>query len=119
MKVVVVVEDDEDMCILVKLILAEDPAVEVVGEAASAMDAVALARQHQPDLVILDHFIEGDIMGLQAAPMLKTAAPKTRILLFTSHDLGAEVSRQPAVDAYLRKDNLDQLLPVVRSLMAV
>ncbi len=70
-------------------------------------------------MTILDHFIDGQIMGLQAAPLIKAANPNTRIILLTSHDLALEASREPAIDAYLRKSDLAKLLPTVLRLLGL
>src|SRR5687767_14913578 len=117
MKVLVVVEDDVAMQQLIGVMIAMDKRIDVCGAAATATEAVELARTSTPDLVILDHFIDGEIMGLQAAPLIKDAAPAARILLFTSHDLAIEASREPAVDAYLSKNDIRLLLPTVQHLL--
>lgn len=118
-RVMVVVEDDEDFRQLVRLVLDADQRLSVAGEAADAEQALEAARTLQPDLAIVDHFIAGTIMGLDLAPLLKQVAPGMRILLFTTHDLAIEVSRQPAIDAYLRKHDLRLLLPTVQSLLSL
>jgi hypothetical protein len=69
--------------------------------------------------VILDHFIEGTVMGIDLAPLLKKVAPSAKIMLFTTHDLAVEVSREPAIDRYLRKNDLDILLPAVREMLGL
>lgn len=115
--VVVVVEDDADIRFLIEFTLRSDERLEILGEAATAATAIALARTEQPGLIILDHFIEGTVMGLDAAPALKEAAPASKILLFSSHDLSAEVARQPLVDAFLLKDRMSELLATVQTLM--
>lgn len=116
-KILVVVEDDPDIRFLIKLTLRADERLEVMGEAATAAEAVVLAGSEQPGLIILDHYIEGTVMGLDAVPDLKAAAPAAKILLFSSHDLSAEVARQPLVDAFLRKDRIGDLLPTVQALL--
>lgn len=116
-KILVVVEDDADIRFLIKLTLRSDGRLEVAGEAATAAEAVELARTEQPGLIILDHYIEGTVMGLDAVPDLKAAAPASKILLFSSHDLSAEVARQPLVDAFLRKDRMSELLATVQGLL--
>ena len=119
MKVLVVVEDEEEMRRLIRLLLSQDPRVEIAGEAATAAEAIELARASDPGLVVLDHSIEGDVMGLQAAPMLKAVAPNAKILLFTAYDMAAEARREPAIDAYLRKDDLDKLLRTVEDMLGL
>lgn len=116
-KILVVVEDDADIRFLIKLTLRSDERLEILGEAATAAEAIALARTEQPSLIILDHYIEGTVMGLDAVPALKEAAPASKILLFSSHDLSAEVARQPLVDAFLPKDRMSELLATVQTLM--
>jgi CheY-like chemotaxis protein len=81
--------------------------------------ALEVAQEVQPKLIILDHNLGGEMVGLSAAPKLKEVAPGAKILLFTSYDIGAEARREPAVDAFLRKDNVDQLLPTSNRLLGL
>jgi DNA-binding NarL/FixJ family response regulator len=118
-KVFVVVEDEPDMRMLVRLMLTRDPRLEVLGEAASAREALELLETVEPGLIVLDHGIEGDIMGLQAAPLLRAKAPSSKILLFTAYDMQAEANAEPAVDAFLRKDRIAALLPTCLRLLDI
>ena len=117
MRVLVVVEDDTDMALLIEITLGGDRRIEMFGGASTALEAVELAREGQPNLIVLDHFINGDIMGLQAAPMLRAVAPQAKILLFTSHPLEVEADREPAIDAFLLKSNITELLPTALRLL--
>lgn len=119
MRVLVVVEDDPGMRLLIREMLGVDDRLEIEGETSTVAEAIEEARIRPPDVVILDHFIEGDIMGLDGAPLLKRVAPASKLILFTSHDLAVEASREPAIDVFLLKKNLDQLLPTVRSLVGL
>ena len=118
-RVMVVVEDDPGMQVLINEVLGEDTRLDLSGEALDLEEALGIARTAQPDLLILDHFIEGDVMGLEAAPMLKEVSPRSKILLFTSHDLTIEANREPAIDRILLKKHLDQLLPTVQALLGL
>ena len=119
LRVLVVIEDDPDFRRLIRITLASEAALEVEGEAASADEALPLAEEMQPDLIVLDHFIEGSVMGIDLAPMIKQVAPDAKVLLFTTHDLAVEVAREPAIDRYLRKHDLADLLPVVREMLGL
>lgn len=116
-KVLVVVEDEPDMRMLISMMLGRDPRLQLMGEAASAADALEVLDSVDPGLIVLDHGIEGDVMGLQAAPLLKAKAPDSKILLFTAFDMRREAEDEPAVDGYLRKDRITELLPTVQQLL--
>jgi two-component system nitrate/nitrite response regulator NarL len=116
-KVFVIVEDEPDMRMLISMVLRRDRRLQLVGEAASAEEALAAVDSLDPGLIVLDHGIEGEVMGLEAAPLLKAKAPDAKIILFTAFDMRAEAAAEPAVDAFLRKDKIDQLLPTVLRLL--
>jgi two-component system, NarL family, nitrate/nitrite response regulator NarL len=84
-------------------LLAADPALHVVAEAADADEAVQKASELQPDLVLLDRQLSG--AGIHVIGALKLAAPGTRVVLLAAdadaHHLQL-VLRQGA-DGYLLK----------------
>ncbi len=63
-------------------LLASDPRVVVVAEAADAGEAQRLAAATQPDVVLLDHHLPG-VRGIDALPGLREAAPAARVLMLT------------------------------------
>lgn len=63
-------------------LLARDPRLSVVGDAADAGQAIRKAKELQPDLILLDNHLPG-VNGVDALPALLEAAPATRILLLT------------------------------------
>lgn len=66
-------------------ILEDEPDLTVVGEAADGPEAIILAEQLQPDLVLLDISMpNGD--GIAAFPDLRRVAPSARLLVLTAHD---------------------------------
>lgn len=116
--ILVAVEDDPAFQVLIRATLGEASDMEILEEMPATIDrAIEVAREVQPKLIILDHNLGGQMIGLSAAPKLKEVAPDTKILLFTSYDIAAEAKREPAVDAFLRKDNIDQLLPTSQRLL--
>lgn len=119
MRVLVVIEDDPGMRLLIREILGEDDRLEIGGEISTFEEALAETKKNPPDVLVIDHYIEGDVMGLEAAPRLKDVAPAAKIILFTSHDLSVEASREPAVDVYLPKKELSRLLPTVQELLGL
>jgi DNA-binding NarL/FixJ family response regulator len=69
----------------VRLILDNEPDLTVVAEAGDGAEALALARVHDIDLVVLDVAMPR-LTGLQAARELSRRSPATRILLLSMYD---------------------------------
>lgn len=63
-------------------LLAADPGVQVVGEAADAAEAVRKAQALGPDVVLLDNHLPG-VTGIQSLGELREAAPAAKIVLLT------------------------------------
>jgi CheY-like chemotaxis protein len=115
-KAILVVEDEPDMRLLVRIVLRADPRLDV-HEASSAHAALAILDFVEPGVIVLDHGLLGDLSGLEAAPLLKAKSPTAKILLFTALDLRREASQEPAVDEFLRKDGVVHLLTMVQRLL--
>ena len=116
---VLVADDDKNIRYLLRLIFEDDPDLRVVDEVATALHAMEMARELEPDVVILDHNMEGDMSGLEAAPLIKLAAPRARILFFSSSVGGEEAGSEPAIDVVLTKDRLHDVLPTVRKMLGL
>lgn len=68
-----------------RLLLSEQPDMEVVGEAADGEEAIAKTRELRPDLVLLDITMPG-IGGLEALDRIKKEVPEVRVVVLTMHD---------------------------------
>jgi two-component system nitrate/nitrite response regulator NarP len=80
---VVLIGDDEDIRNLLEAVLNHQRHFEVVGEACDGDEAVALASRLQPNAVVLDLALSG-LDGLRILPLLRLAAPETKIVVYTS-----------------------------------
>ncbi|MGW6443297.1 response regulator [Lentzea sp. NPDC055074] len=69
----------------VRMILDNEPDLEVVGEAGDGAEAISRAKQDKPDLAILDIAMPR-LTGLQAARELSRLQPDLRILILTMYD---------------------------------
>jgi len=63
----ILIVDDEPLIALDLATIAADAGHEVVGRAASGLDAIRLAEQHRPDLVLTDIALAGAMDGVTAA----------------------------------------------------
>lgn len=118
-KTVVIVDDDSDTRFLISRSLRSDERIEVVAEVPDARAAVDAIRALRPDVVVLDHYINGSVMGLDSAPVIKTISPDTKVIVFTETDLGLEAYLEPEIDAYLRKDELPRLLSLIQRVLGL
>jgi two-component system response regulator NreC len=66
-------------------LLRAQPDMEVAGEAADGEQAVALAQELRPDVVLMDIAMPG-LSGLEATGRLKNLVPDARVLVLTVHD---------------------------------
>lgn len=118
-RVLVVVENDPDFLILIRLHLGEDPRIVITGEADSADEAVEMVREAGPGLVILDHYLSGEVKGLETAPRIREEAPDASILLLSSDDLSTEARAEPTIDAFVWKGEIERLLPAAQRLLGL
>lgn len=117
MKALVIVEDDLDVQYLIETIFSVDPRFAVAGAVTTAEEAVALAKESEPELIVLDHRLDGKLTGFEAVQQFKQVAPNAKIIIFTAHaDLKARVDADPSVDAFLLKTDPGRLLPVAQKL---
>ena len=65
--------------------------LEVLGEAATWLDAIALCHRLQPDLVLMD-VRRTDIVGLAATRAIRDGAPRTRVLVCTMYEASDHVA---------------------------
>lgn len=102
------VVDDEALIADLFVMMLEEMGLEVCGTAATASDAVALAEQHRPDLVLMDVRLKGEGDGVDAGTAIH-------------HSVGCPVlyitgSREPETVERIEKDHPSGLLfkPVLR-----
>jgi DNA-binding NarL/FixJ family response regulator len=82
---VVIVDDHPIFREGVVAILGAEADVEIVGQGMTSEDAVALAREHLPDIIILDISIPGE-GGIRAAEVIAASFPVIKIIMLTGSD---------------------------------
>ena len=106
-----IVDDNEDMRSLVRLMVELDPDLEVAAEAADACEAIHAWRTHRPDAVVLDQQLPS-ASGLDVAEVMLREDPTTPIVLFSAYLDDAAIARAEALGvlACVSKDQV-ALLP--------
>ena len=82
---IVIVDDHELARAGLRSILADEPDLEVVGEAANGREAQELCRRLQPDLVLTDVRMP-DLDGLAVTRAIKQDNPTTSVIIVTMHE---------------------------------
>jgi CheY-like chemotaxis protein len=95
---VMVVDDSPVVRFSVRALLDTDERFEVVAEGANGCEAIALATEHQPDLVLLDR--QMPVMGgMEAIPGIREHAPHAAVVLYTAFVDGATAQAALAAGA--------------------
>ncbi len=99
--------------------LKSQPDFNVVGEAGTVKDAVQMAREHKPDVILMD-FILTDGDGPEATQAIMSELPETKVVFLTAHDddeyLMAAV-RSGALGYLLKDWPLSRLVSSLRDLV--
>lgn len=117
----VVIADDQAMVRSgLRSLLAQEPGIEVVAEAADGEAALDAVRRHQPDVVLMD--IRMPVLdGLNATRQLAREDTQTHILVLTTFDLDEYVfeALRAGASGFLLKDaTAEELVAAVRVLAA-
>jgi len=117
-KTVLIADDRASMRRSVKFLLERRHADLVVQEAVDGVEAIELAKQTKPDLILLDLAMRR-LNGVEAATILRNTLPGTPIILFTMYtDLHADLlSGFLGVDFISKVDGLPKLLERVDALL--
>jgi len=103
---IILVDDDAVVRTGYRILLENDPALEVVAELESGEEANQQARELNPDIMVMDLSMPG-MGGLEAIRRIKAKNPEINILVFTMHDNVSFVEHAMDADAsgYITKNN--------------
>ncbi len=101
---VLLVDDTPDVRLLVRRALERSGGLQVVAEAGDGSAGVEAAREHQPDVVLLD--IAMPVMdGLEALPLIRDAVPDATVIMLSGFGAEQMVDRalRSGADGYIQK----------------
>ena len=121
MTIRVLVVDDQTMVRAgFRLLLADEPDIEVVAEASNGRDAVAQAARFRPDVILMDIRMP-EMDGLEATRRILASDAEARVLVLTTFDLDDyvfEALRAGASGFVLKDEPPEQLIGAVRTVAA-
>jgi len=95
--------------------IATEPTMQVVAEAANGEQAIEQFRKHRPDITLMDLRMPG-MSGVQAIAEIRKEYPNSRIIVLTTYDGDEDIYRalQAGAHGYLLKDMYcDQILEAI------
>jgi len=117
----VLVADDQSLVRAgFRMLLADEPDIEVVAEAVDGREAVAKAARFSPTVVLMDIRMP-ELDGLQATRRILAADPAARVLILTTFDLDEYIYEALSAGAsgfVLKDDPPEQLLEAIRTVAA-
>jgi DNA-binding NarL/FixJ family response regulator len=104
---VLIADDQRLFAEALEAILSTDGRISVVGRASDGETALGLARDQQPDVVLMD--ISMPVMdGIAATEAIRAELPETRVIVLTGSNAPRDVSRARSAGAagYVTKDQI-------------
>ena len=101
-------------------LLESEAGLKVVAEAGNGLEAIALFRRYQPDVVLMDLRLPG-MSGVEATLAIRQEFPAARIIVLTTFDADEDIYRaiQSGAQSYLLKDTPDdELAATIRAVHA-
>ncbi len=114
---VIVVDDHHLVRQGIRSLLEKAPDIRVVGEAADGVEAVKLAQQLKPDVVVMD-ILMPNMNGTQAAERMRSLLPAPRVILLTMYSdttLVQQALRYGVRGYLLKRSVVEELLLAVRA----
>jgi DNA-binding NarL/FixJ family response regulator len=117
---ILLVDDHPVLLEGLRLLLKQQDGFSICGQAKTADEALVIARQERPSIIILDFSLAGEpAVGLIRE--LKETVPGVKVLMYSMHDMAAygdRVSRAGA-DGYVMKEEAPEILiKAIREVMA-
>jgi two-component system NarL family response regulator len=117
---VLVVEDHHVVRQGLVALLSVAEGLEVVGEAADGVEAIAQFRKHQPDITLMDLRLPR-MSGVDAIQRIRMESPQARVVVLTTYDGDEDIFRalQAGARAYLLKGmTSEELIATIRAVHA-
>jgi two-component system response regulator NreC len=112
---VMVVDDHPVLRQGLRMVLTDQPDFEIIGEASNGKEAVQMARNTIPDVILMDISLP-DISGLEATKIIHSEFPGIRIIGLSIHarDDYAEPMIAAGACSYQSKSDTDLLFAAIR-----
>ena len=116
---ILAVDDYKPWRVFVASMLQKQPKLRIISEGTNGLEAVQIAQQLQPDVILLDIGLP-KLNGLEAARRILRSAPNTKILFVSeqrSADIAVEALPTGACGYVIKSHAASELLPAIEAVL--
>ena len=121
---VICLDDESDILALLEVAAEFQPDFEIVATTSDPFVVIDLIREHQPDVLILDHRLAetlapdhpratADTVSTTIVAVTRTCAPDATIAVFTGREVIRD-AKEDVGDVWVQKPHLEDLWPAIR-----
>lgn len=113
---VVLIDDDQLVCMSLKIILEADASIEVVAVGNDGSEALSLYREHTPDVLLMDIRMQ-KMTGTMALEGLLKEFPDAKVLFLTTFldDEYIVKALELGAKGYIIKQNFEHIVPALKA----
>lgn len=113
---VIVIDDDQLVCMSLKIILEAEQSIEVIAVGKDGSDALPLYRKFQPDVLLMDIRMQ-NINGIEALSPLLVEFPEAKVLFLTTFldDEYIVKAIELGAKGYIIKQNFEHIIPALKA----
>lgn len=120
MSIRLLIADDHEVVRSGLASILADAEIEIVGQAANGAEALQLAKETKPDIILLDIRMP-EVDGLDALEKIRDELPETRVIILSTYDNPTYIARavtQGASDYLLKGSSREELVAAIRATAA-
>lgn len=116
---VVLIDDDQLVCMSLKIILEADASIEVVAVGNDGSEALSLYKEHMPDVLLMDIRMQ-NMTGTQALEKLLKEFPDAKVLFLTTFldDEYIVKALELGAKGYIIKQNFEHIVPALKAVQS-
>ncbi len=119
---IIIIEDEPLFRDLLSRTLSMEPEIEIIGVAENSETAIRIIRETNPDVVLTDIEIPGELDGIEVALRVKSERPEVGIVILSVHNERQYVTSLPFEKmkgwAYLLKQTASDVGTIIRAIEA-
>jgi DNA-binding NarL/FixJ family response regulator len=116
---ILLAEDQKVLRESLKIILSQDPELDVIGSAANGIETLSIVEEKQPDIILMD--IKMPVCdGIECTKLIKEKYPQIKIVILTTFDNNDNVEKalMYGADGYILKDvDPEEIIMVIKNTM--